>query len=353
LKEADDLKKIRMPVVRPEHQRVIFGYLSYLFAQVQTFHTLPFDDVGQKVEPHDVWPPLALNGQYTSARYMMQLLLEDRPDIATGNDFEAEDGDRGPQQQLLRAVIAANMVHDCEVEDVHAGPIGQLVLTQLDRSKPRPLRDVAIKLKKRLMDLARISNDFAEQFFETQKAAIVGLYDQVGQKAAISMASEFVRQWGPRIMPWLETPLYDTLLSVVSECGQRGAEGLPLLEAFSFWVKGEEYITQVRRNVLKESAIKVFADKGVDTSGEAGQGLQKFVMRCESSYTVAPLPMAVEPEEPEEPRVAYTPGKRLHGKQTVHQAELSAADEPAMIAEDEPTARKRPRTGTPPGTPTR
>merc|ERR1712070_376344 len=101
---------------------------------------------------------------------------------------------------------------------------------QLDRSKPKPLREVALKLKRKLRDLARIKTEFAEQYFEAQKSAVSGLYDQAGADAAKSLASEFARQWGPRIMPWLEKPLFDTLQNVVEECGQMGEIGMPLLE---------------------------------------------------------------------------------------------------------------------------
>jgi hypothetical protein len=351
LKGVEDLKKFRMPEIRPEHQKVLFQYLSDLFSQVQGSHAVRFDDEGQKVEPHDIWPPLGLRGQYTSPRYMLQELIEGRTDTTRANDFEAEDGDRGPQQQLLRAIIGARMVLESEIEDVHAGPIGQLVLTQLDRSKPKPLRDVALKLKRRLRDLARISTEFAEQYFETQKAAVVGLYDQVGVKAAESMALEFARQWGPRIMPWLEKPLFDTLMTIVNECGQRGAQGLPLLEAFSFWIKGDEFVTESRRTALKEKALQVFEAHGVSTSGDSAKGLQRFIQRCESHF-LAPLQPAAEAGETmdpaTEPRPAATPlsiGRRIRGKQTVSLEGQTAADDAPATDAEASTARKKPRTG--------
>lgn len=346
-KSAEDLKKVQMPKIRPEHQKIIFGYLNTLFTQVQGAHTVPFDDEGMKVEPHDIWPPLGLRGQHTSPRYMLQELLEGRPDVARTNNFEAEDGDRGPQQQLLRAVFAARQIHESEIEDVHAGPIGQLVLTQLDRSKPRHLREVALRLKRKLRDLARLHTDFAEQYFEAQRAAVVGLYAQAGVDAAKSVACEFARQWGPRIMPWLEKPLYDTLLSVVDECGTMGDAGLPLLEAFSFWLKGDEFVTEPRRRVLKETAQKAFQAHGIDLSGESARGLQRFIKRCDSSENAAPPPppaRAAAPEvEDEAPDVApaSTPtGKRLRGKQSV------PAKEEAPAAPEASPGRKRPRGST-------
>jgi len=342
-----------LPTIYPEHQRIIFQYLSDVFATVQAMHAVPFDEDGQKVEPYDIWPPLALKGQYTGPRYMQQELLEGRTDVVRKNDFEAEDGDKPQQQQLCRAILCARMVFESEIEDIHAGPIGQLVLTQLDRSKPKPLREVALRLKRRLRDLARISTEFAEQYFEAQKAAVIGLYETVGQPAAQSMACEFARQWGPRIMPWLEKPLYDTLLSAVNECGEKGEDGIPLLEAFMCWIKGEEFVREPQRVILKEQAKKAFEAKGVDISSAKALGLRKFLQRCEVSHApaAAEAPPAAEAEEAAAPdaevRPASSPiGRRIYGKQTFtpDRAVAEEASPPAAAPEGSP-ARKKPRTG--------
>merc|ERR1719199_1401959 len=49
LNDVHDLRKVRMPEVGLDHQRVIFGYLNDLFTQVQGSHTVLYDDEGQKV----------------------------------------------------------------------------------------------------------------------------------------------------------------------------------------------------------------------------------------------------------------------------------------------------------------
>jgi len=347
LKDVEDLEKVQMPRMLREHQKVIFAYLSDLFAQVQKSHAVPFDEEGQKVLPHDIWPPLALKGQCTSVRFMLQEFQEGRAENPNKNDFETEDGELGPQQQLLRAIVGASMILQCEIEDVHTGPIGQLVLTQLDRSKPRPLRDIANKLQRRLRDLARICNLYAEQYFEGQKAAVIGLYDQVGATAATSMSVEFARMWGPRVMPWLEKPLFDTLLSVVDECGGRAEQGGALLEAFSYWVKGEEFVTQERRTELKEKALKIFEENGIDVSAESAGGLRKFVQRCDfrASAVAAFEPEEAAAEEPEEAAAEARPwgtpiGRRIRGKQTVN---AEAVEEPAEVAAVASPRRKKAR----------
>lgn len=342
----EDLKKFRMPTVRPEHQEVIFQYLSDVFAQVQAMHAEPFDDEGQKVEPYDVWPPLALKGQHTSSRYMLQELQEGRTDVVRRNDFEAEDGEKPGQKQLARAVMCARMVFESEIEDFHAGPVGQLVLTQLDRSKPKPLREVALRLKRRLRDLARINTEFAEQYFEAQKSAIIALFECVGQQAAQSMASEFARQWGPRVMPWLEKPLFDTLLSAVIACGEKGEDGIPLLEAFMYWVKGEEFVTEPRRIALKEQAQKSFEAHGIDISSAKATGVRKFMQRCDSSHgpAAATASAAAEPEPASSPPAI---GRRITGKQTWTPTAAPASDAPGAGPEGSPAgspARKKPRT---------
>lgn len=343
LKNLEDLRKFRMPTVRPEHQEVIFQYLSDTFAQVQAMHTQAFDDEGQKVEPYDVWPPLALKGQYTSNRYMLQELQEGRTDLVRRNDFEAEDGENPAQKQLARAVMCARMVQESEIEDFHAGPVGQLVLTQLDRSKPKPLREVALRLKRRLCELARLNTAFAEQYFEAQKSAIIGLFETVGQPAAQSMASEFARQWGPRIMPWLEKPLFDTVLSAVIACGEKGEDGIPLLEAFIHWVKGEEFVTEPRRMELKEQARKSFEAQGIDISSAKATGVRRFMQRCDASHATA---AAAEPE----PAPTVAPpviGKRITGKQTWTPTGATASDAPGPCPEGSPAgspAHKKPRT---------
>jgi len=339
IKSMEDLKKIRMPTMLPEHQQVIFKYLNELFTFVQAAHAVPFDDEGNKVEPHDIWPSLALQGEHTAPRHMLQELLEGRADITKRNDFEAEDGDKAAERQLFRSVIAAKMVLDSEIEDVHAGPIGQLLLTQLDRSKPKPLREVALRLKKRLRDLARINSEFALQYFEVQKSAVIALYAQVGADAARGLACEFARQWGPRLMPWLENPLHETLLMAIDECGTMGEDGATLLDAFGYWVKGDEFASADRRSVLKEKARRALQAAGVDPSAS------KFIQRCDSSSAMPLMPLNANAPQDEADVVtpSWTPGKRLFGKQTVARDDAATEDGPGEAAETSREA-KRPRT---------
>lgn len=325
ISKVEDLDNFRLPSVPVEHMKVIFYYLNDLFTQVQSMHTVDFSEDGQKVEPYDdVWPPLS--SQHTSARELLKELLESRTDVCRRNDFEAEDGDKKEKQQLLRAIMAARMVFESEIEDIHASAVGQLVLAQLERSKPRPLREVGMRLKRRLRDLARVSTEFAHTYFVVQKDTIIGLYDSVGQHAAQSMSFEFTRQWGPRLMPWLEKPLFDTLAIAVDECGQKGEDGLGLLETFSHWIKGEEFVKAEWRMQLKASAQRHFPE----VSGVKAAALRKFIQRCD-------LQLAEADEHPEaaEPKPPPTPGKRLFGKQTV--AEVAAH---GAAPEASPAAKK-------------
>jgi hypothetical protein len=335
------------PQSRPEHLSVLWEYLNQLLVDVGTSHTIEFNDEGQRVQPHDMWPPLATAGHSTSLGIMFQELAEERTETLRTNSFKEEDTDKAaPSQQLLRAVCACRMVLESEIEDLYAGPLASLILSQLDRAKPRPLRDTARRLLTRLRDQARIGVEFAQRYFEVQKVTIIGLYEAVGIEAALSLSLEFARSWGPRLMPWLEEAAYDTLESVVDESASRGEQGLPLLEAFSLWLKGDEFVNETRRKTLKDRAQQAFSEIGIDVTSEGAKGLKKFIQRCEySSLAPQPLP-AVEDEEKEQADAAEnlelvpTPignplGRRIRGKQSVSKRPIEDVED---VEEDDPPA---------------
>jgi hypothetical protein len=316
--ETDEVRKGGEPVAHPEHVKLAWQFLNKQLVEVQPLHTTEFDEEGQRVEPQDLWPPLSLSGQTTSVQVMFQWLTEENVESLRTNSFEAEDAEKVQERQLLRTVLSCKMVLESEVEDLYTGPLAALVLTQLDRAKPKPLREVAKKLITRLRDEAKICEDYAKRYFLIQKATVQTLYDQVGLEAAVSLAHELAKMWGLRIMPWLEKPFYDTLVDAVSDCASRGAEGVPLLEVFSVWIRGDDFVTETRRRSLADQAKDRFQELGVD---ESVQGLAKFISRCTQTGAFHP-PMHVEAAtveppatEATDPEPVPTPtGKRLREK---------------------------------------
>lgn len=341
IQNPEDLDEVRMPSISIEHMKKLWYYLNEQFTQVQGSHAVRFDEDGQRVEPHDIWPPLSFDGSITSYKVMIQELLEQKIEISRANNFEAEDGDQTDQRRLLRAIFAARMVLESEVEDIHAGPLGQLVLTQLDRSKPKPLRDLAMRLKRTLREHAQKSTYHCEQYFETQKVAVISLFDNVGVQSARSMAAEFARQWGPHLPHWLHVPLFNTLMSAIEEAAKRGEKGLQLLDAFSFWIKGDEAIQEAKRTKLAERIRELFEPQGVDSSG-----IPRFSSQRDAEPAADPA-AGGEAEDPAEVSAPTPIGKRIRGKQS--EASIRAAMEtdenepPAENTEDMASSRKKPR----------
>merc|ERR1719478_119618 len=93
--------------------------------------------------------------------------------------------------------------------------MAMLLILQCDRSRPKPLQEVALKHLRRLRELARTSEDYAVCYYEFQKKAIGCLFDCAGIEAAYALSSAFTRQWGIRQVPELQKPLVIVLTDAI------------------------------------------------------------------------------------------------------------------------------------------
>merc|ERR1711879_147878 len=110
-------------------------------------------------------------------------------------------------QLLLMAVTVSRMIQESELDVVFAGPLGMLLLVQIEGSCPAPLREVALSLLRRIREHARESDEFGVLYFQMQYQAIASLYECSGSVAACALCRQFIRQWGLHLPPFLEEPL--------------------------------------------------------------------------------------------------------------------------------------------------
>ena len=64
-------------------------------------------------------------------------------------------------------------------------------------------------------------------FFTTE---VIGMYECSGIEAASALSAEFTRQWGPRMLPWLENPMFVVFREAVLLCVSPDRKHLPMLE---------------------------------------------------------------------------------------------------------------------------
>lgn len=254
----------------PEIQiQALWQYLNNFYVLVTTADVdgISFNVDGQRIVARDVYPAPS-QGTLTSARFSIQRYLQ-----AAGK-MEGETLTR--ETELMFAVLASRMVLESELEDVYAGPLGLLLLTQCERGRPKPLRDVALALFRRLRELARTTEEFAIQFYRLQEEALDGVFECVGIDAAQSLNSVFTRQWGPRVVPWLEQPLFTVLKDAVVGCVTEDKRRLQLLEIFSVWMR-PEFVNDMRGREIVAALLSRCTELGFQ--GELQPAVVTFVRK--------------------------------------------------------------------------
>ncbi|CAE7587078.1 unnamed protein product, partial [Symbiodinium sp. CCMP2456] len=99
---------------------------------------VPFNAEGLRVEPKKKsYHPVPSQGTLTSLRFLAMKTMQ-----CPGEDPEAA-GHLEPTRQelLLFAVLATRQVMECELEEIIGGPMAVLALTQLEKARPRPLKE--------------------------------------------------------------------------------------------------------------------------------------------------------------------------------------------------------------------
>lgn len=314
-----------------DHVKALWHYLNGFYIRLTGADAegVTFSAEGHKVATADVYPAPSL-GTVTSVRFLTQKCMEPSGD--------AEKREVGREVDLLLAVLASRAVLESELEDVYAGPLGLLLLTQCERSRPKPLREVALGLLKRLRELARTNEEFAIQFYRMQEEAISGLFECAGLEAAQALSSVFTRQWGPRMLPWLERAFAVVLDEAAASCVTADKKRLPLLEVYSTWVK-PDFVADYRRREIAADIVRLCAAAGFNA--EDDPHVAKFLQRALPRSGGGPAPETMPEEEDEELEIvggpeaaqgtplgaAEAPSHRVSGKRAPEERPTPAADE--------------------------
>eukprot|EP00928_Gymnodinium_smaydae_P020455 TRINITY_DN17902_c0_g4_i1.p1 TRINITY_DN17902_c0_g4~~TRINITY_DN17902_c0_g4_i1.p1 ORF type:complete len:1344 (-),score=324.63 TRINITY_DN17902_c0_g4_i1:71-4102(-) len=237
-----DLFEVNIP---REHNETLWKYLNGMYQLlIESAGSVPlaaFEQEGQRVQAIDAYPAPSL-GTVTAPRFLTTAVME-ALDLQPKQEKDAEvpaKGEADLGQELLIATLVSRMVSESEVEDIIAGPLGMLLLLQVERGCPRPVRDVAFGFLRRLSAMARTCEDYALLYFSVQAKAIFSLFDCSGGAAAHSLCGMLLRHWGVKIGHWLEPSFYIVLRETLQDCITSDKRTLPLLDTFSMWLSKVE-----------------------------------------------------------------------------------------------------------------
>ncbi|CAE7235447.1 Stag1, partial [Symbiodinium natans] len=129
--------KVRVP---KDHMQVLFNHLNGLYVSLTDaeIEGVPFSAEGYRLQPKkNSYHPVPNQGTLTSLRHLaLQMMQTPGEDPEAGGHLEISKTDL-----LLFAVLATRQVMECELEDIIAGPMATLVLTQLEKARPKPLKE--------------------------------------------------------------------------------------------------------------------------------------------------------------------------------------------------------------------
>lgn len=267
-----------------DHMGALFEYLreQYALASEVDREGITFDVDGLRVEATSSVSPKPVSFKkddtVTSSRYIINRCIQSNLD-------ESDPITLLPPEELLLTVVASQAIADHALDKVYAGPLALLLLTQCDRGRPKCLRNVALVLVRRLRDLARDSEDNARHFYDVQLEAITAVYLCSGMEAAHSLSSSFMRQWGPRVMPWLERPYYRALRDAVTACVTSTRQRLNLLEVLSHWLR-TDFLQEVFLRDIASQLRRACSSEGVDSDKEPQ--VDKFLKRAKMACMLPP-----------------------------------------------------------------
>jgi len=255
--------EVRMP---KEHQEVLWSYLNNFYQALSDVDSegVTFNSEGHRIDTQGRLPSPS-QGTMTSVRFFAYQCIE-----APGEDPEALGTLNGLPRtdELMQAVLVSRAVLESELADVYEGPLGLLLLTQCDRARPKPLREVALNLLRRLKEQTQreYSEDCAIQYFAMQHEAIESVFRCSGVEAAMSLSLTFTRVWGIKMDPkkyQLERPLYVVLKEAVCSCVTADKLRLPLLDAYNAWVKAD-FVQDSRCKEIADELLRRCASVGLD-----------------------------------------------------------------------------------------
>lgn len=232
-----------------------------------------FDYTGCNLAPEDIFPaPATEYGNRTTASYMAQRTME-----GLGAQDGSEEEPLSPDRLLLTAVLTSRMIAESEVEEIFAGPMGMLLLTQVHRSRPKPVREVALTYLKRMRTMARGAEAYAALYFRVQEKGIAAMHACSGLEAATKLCTALTWQWGPRGLPWLERPMYLVLKDAMLGCITKDQSNLPLLDVLGLWLKGPDFVSYAHCEDIADSLVLQCHSAGIDP--ETDPNIRKAIDR--------------------------------------------------------------------------
>lgn len=275
------------------HMKVLWGYLNRLYTRIsgEDGAGVNFSAEGQKTVATSVHPAPSQDTM-TSVRHLTLRFLE--------GSMEDEAKPVSREDAQLQAVLASRAVVESELEDIHSGVLGLLLLTQCERARPSALRDVSLLLLRRLREMAKVSEDCAVQYYRMQGVSVTSLFKSVSLQAALALSLAFTRQWALRNLPWLEQPFFCVLREQLVNCISADKKRLPLLEAFSLWIKNDFLMQESRcRSLAAELKVRC-ASAGINADDDPH--VSRLLRRL-----VQPAPIGAASEAAEAEEVADVP----------------------------------------------
>jgi len=257
------------------HMEVIYKYLNHLFVKVTEADVegITFNGEGHRVEPTSIYPAPSQN-MMTSVRH---LTLRTMQTPGTGPEVSGLVKPLDASDELLLAVLASRSILESELQDIYTGPLGLLLLTQCEKARPKPLREVAMSLLRRLREHSKMSEEYGEHFYAMQQEAIEGLFRCAGPEAALSLSLAFTKLWGIKASPWLERPLYVVLREAILSCVTPDRSRLPLLDAYVPWIKTNDFVRESRCKEIADELVKQITAIGCDeNNAHIGRMLRKL-----------------------------------------------------------------------------
>jgi len=257
-----------------QHMEVLYKYLNHLFVKVTEADVegITFNSEGHRVESDSIYPAPSQN-MMTSVRYLTLRTMQ-----MQGTNVEASGlvPTLTPSDELLLAVLSSRMILESELQDVYTGPLGLLLLTQCEKARPKPLREVAMSLLRRLREHSKMSEEYGEHFYAMQQEAVEGLFRCAGSEAALSLSLAFTKLWGVKPSPWLERPLYVVLREAILSCVTPDRSRLELLDAYGPWIKND-FVRDTRCKEIADELVRQVTAIGADeTSNHVARMLRKL-----------------------------------------------------------------------------
>jgi len=246
--------------VPKEHMEVLYNHLNKLYLKITDAEVEDgFNAEGHRVKPGGIFPAPSQETT-TSLRHIFLRTMQ-----SMGKDPEADGitDKLTPADDLMMAVLASRQIAESQLEEIFSGPLAMLLVTQCEKARPKPLREVAVSLLKRHREEARQSEESGEHFYSLQQQAIEALFRCSGADAAASLSLALVKHWGPRLVPELERPLYVVLREAILCCVTPDRGRLPLLEAFMPWIKAD-FVRESRCTEIAEELRRQCAATGGD-----------------------------------------------------------------------------------------